>query len=160
MLVFFKRALLCIVIAFPAISQSVSCAFSGNDQESVPVLSRIIINNDSIIFPSSIKVDSQKVYNGNLRLSHNENNIAFEVQSDQPMEYQFMLKGYGNEWSSWQKHKFIFRTLQLQRKIQRYRSDNTFLKTRFIHCFAPMAPFLSGHYNVLHSYYYSHVGFI
>jgi class 3 adenylate cyclase len=106
MLVFFKRALLCIVIALPAISQSVSCAFSGNDQESVPVLSRIIINNDSIIFPSSIKVDSQKVYNGNLRLSHNENNIAFEVQSDQPMEYQFMLKGYGNEWSSWQKHNY------------------------------------------------------
>jgi len=106
MLVFFKRALLCIVIAFPAISQSVSCAFSGNDQESVPVLSRIIINNDSIIFPSSIKVDSQKVYNGNLRLSHNENNIAFEVQSDHPMEYQFLLKGHSNEWSLWQKHNY------------------------------------------------------
>jgi adenylate cyclase len=106
MLVFLKRALLYIVIAFPAMSQPGFCAFSANDQQNVPILSRIIINNDSILLPKLMKGDSLKVYNGNLRLSHNDNNIAFEVQSDRPIEYQFMLKGYNNKWSLWQKYNY------------------------------------------------------
>ena len=106
MLGFFKRALLSIVIAFLAMNQSGSCAFSSYDQESVPVFSRIIINNDSILLPFSVRADSQKVYNGNLRLRHSDNNIAFEIRSDRPLEYQFMLKGYSDQWSLWQKHNY------------------------------------------------------
>jgi adenylate cyclase len=103
MLDFFKRALLCFVIAFPAMSQSGLSAFSPSAQESVPVLSRIIINNDSII---SLKADSLIVFNSKLRLRHNNNNIAFEIKADRQFEYQFMLKGFSTEWSAWQKYNY------------------------------------------------------
>jgi hypothetical protein len=106
MLGFLKRAILSFIIAFLAMNQSGSCAFSSYEQESVPVISRIIINNDSILLPFSVRADSQKIYNGNLRLRHSDNNIAFDIGSDRPLEYQFMLNGYSDKWSLWQKHNF------------------------------------------------------
>jgi len=106
MLGFFKRALLFSVIAFTAMSQSGFSAYSPSDQESVPVLSRIIIDTDSILSPFSLKADSQIIYNGKLKLRHSNNNIAFEIQADHRFEYQFMLKGYSNEWSVWQKYNY------------------------------------------------------
>jgi len=106
MLGFFKRVLLCLVIVFPTLSQSGLCSFSSFYQESVPILSRIIINNDSILKPFSLKADSQIVYNGKLRLRYSSNNIAFEIRADRQPEYQFLLKGFNNKWSSWQKYNY------------------------------------------------------
>ena len=106
MLDFFKRAILCFVIAFPAMSQSGLCSFLESDQEAVPVLSRIIINNDSILSPFLLRTDSQIVYNGKLRLRHDNNNVAFEISADRQFEYQFMLKGNNNSWSFWQRYNY------------------------------------------------------
>ena len=106
MLDFFKRALLFIIIAFPAMSQSGLSAYSESDQKNVPVLSRIIINNDSVLLPFSVKSDSQIIYNDRLILRHSKNNIAFEILADEPFDYQFMLKGYSNQWSLWQKYNY------------------------------------------------------
>ncbi len=105
MLDFFKKVLLCIVIAFTAISQSGLSAYSTSDQENGPVLSRIIIYNDSILSPFSVKADSQIIYNGKLILKP-RNNITFEFMADSLFDYQFLLKGYRNEWSAWQKYNF------------------------------------------------------
>jgi adenylate cyclase len=106
MLDFFKRALLFSIIAFSAMSQSGFSVCSPSDQESVPELFRIIIDTDSILSPFSLKADSQIIYNGKLKLSHSNNNIAFELQADHQFVYQFMLKGYSNEWSVWQKYNY------------------------------------------------------
>ena len=106
MLDFFKRALIFIIIASPAVSRSGLSYSSVSDKERVPVLSRIIADNDSILSPGSLKKDSQIVYSGKLILKHSKNNIAFEILAEQPYEYQFMLKGLGNEWSPWQKYNF------------------------------------------------------
>jgi adenylate cyclase len=106
MLDFFKRALVCIIFALPVMSLSGLSACADSVQVSVPVFSRIIIGNDSILYPYSSKEDSQIVYNGKLILKHSKNNIAFEIVSDRQFEYQFMLKSYSNEWSPWRKYHF------------------------------------------------------
>ncbi|MBA4321789.1 MAG: guanylate cyclase [Odoribacter sp.] len=106
MLDFFKRALIIIVFASPAASQPVVSVYSVYDQKSVPVLSRVIIDNDSILFPVSVKADNEIIRSGKLRLKNSDNNIAFEILADRPIEYQYMLKGYSNEWSSWQNYNY------------------------------------------------------
>ena len=106
MLDFFKKTILCFVIAFPAMSQSGVCSFLEYNRESVPVFSRIIINNDSILSLLLSSADSQLVYSGKLRLRHDNNNVAFEISSDHQLEYQYMLKGYKNSWSFWQVYNY------------------------------------------------------
>jgi adenylate cyclase len=105
MLDFFKKALLCIVIAF-AISHSAICTDSAVQQDSVPVINYIILNNDSILFPYSLVKDSLIIFQGKLKLRHKNNNIAFEIEADRPFEYQFMLSGFSDGWSPWQKYTF------------------------------------------------------
>jgi adenylate cyclase len=106
MLDLFKRALLLVIIAFTAMSQSGYSADSNFYQESAPVLSHIIINNDSILSPLKLKVDSQVIYQGKLKLRRSNNDIAFEIQADRPLEYQFLLYGFSKDWSPWQKFNF------------------------------------------------------
>lgn len=103
---FFKRALIYLIFVLPAVNQSGLLAFSASYQETFPVLSRVIINNDSILIPLSLKADSQLVYNGKLRLRHRNNNIAFEFLADRQFEYQLLLKGFSDKWSLWQKHNY------------------------------------------------------
>jgi adenylate cyclase len=102
---FFKRTLKLIIIVLAIICLP---AFSGNSQSTQqknPVLSRVIIDNDSILLPFSVKRDSLLIYQGRLRLRP-VNNIAFEFQADRDYQYQFMLKGYKSEWSRWQNYNF------------------------------------------------------
>jgi adenylate cyclase len=106
MLDFFKRTLLVIIIAFTVMSQSELSGCSVSTQDSIPVLSRLIINNDSILSPSFSKSDSQIVYSGKLILRRSKSNLAFEMLASQMFEYEFMLKGYTNDWSSWEKHNY------------------------------------------------------
>jgi class 3 adenylate cyclase len=89
-----------------AISQTLQSAFSISDQAPIPVLSRIIVDNDSIISPFALKADSQLIYSGKLKLRYFNNNIAFEISAALPYEYQYLLKGYSNVWSPWQKYNF------------------------------------------------------
>lgn len=106
MLDFFKRALLLIFLASPAVSQHGLSGISGSGQENVPVLSRIIINNDSVLYPLTLKADSLIIYNGDLTLKRTKSRIVFEIRSDQNTEFQFMLTGFDKKWSSWQRYNY------------------------------------------------------
>jgi adenylate cyclase len=106
MLDFFKRALLLIFIASPAVSQNGLSGNYGSDQENIPVLSRIIINNDSVLHPLILKADSLIVYGGNISLMRTKSSIVFEILSGQNTEFQFLLKGFDNKWSNWQKYNY------------------------------------------------------
>jgi adenylate cyclase len=105
MLDFFKRAFLLTVIAF-AVSQSGYSGTASYLQDKAPVLSRIFSGNDSILYPDSLTRDQKIIDEGKLVLGHRNNNIAFEIAADRPLEYQFMLKGDDNTWSRWQKHSY------------------------------------------------------
>jgi adenylate cyclase len=106
MLDFFKRALIPVSIALLPLSQYVLSADSATYQESVPVISRIIIDNDSVLLPFQSASDNEIVNSGKLRLSYSKNNIAFEIMADRMFEYQYLLRGYSNEWSAWQNYTF------------------------------------------------------
>ena len=106
MLDFFKKALLLILIAFRATCQDGLSGNSVSNQENIPVLSRIIINNDSILNPLSLKSDSLVVYSGNISLKRTKSCIVFEISSDQNTEFQFLLKGFDSKWSNWQKYNY------------------------------------------------------
>jgi adenylate cyclase len=106
MLDFFKRALIPVSIALLPLSQYVLSADSATYQESVPVISRIIIDNDSVLLPFQSDSDNEIVNSGKLRLSYSKNNIAFEIMADRMFEYQYLLRGYSNEWSAWQNYTF------------------------------------------------------
>jgi adenylate cyclase len=103
---FFKRAILCIVISLPVMTQPGLSAIQESDFDSVPVIARILIYSDSILAPLKYKIDSQIIYNGELTLNQRNNNIAFEILSKSPLEFQYLLEGYSGEWSAWQKFNY------------------------------------------------------
>jgi adenylate cyclase len=69
--------------------------------EHVPVLSKVIINYDSILMPASVVRDFNIVFAGELVLNQHENNIAFEIGSVDTVSYSFLLKGFDREWTPW-----------------------------------------------------------
>ena len=82
---------------------TVFTAGKSSGQERSPVVSGIIINSDSILSASGNIKDSLVIYRGKIVLKRKMNNIAFELRTDKPVEYQFMLKGFDKDWSRWQK---------------------------------------------------------
>jgi class 3 adenylate cyclase len=106
MLDFFKRAILFIFIASPAVSPCGFSSNSGSEQENTPVLCHVIINNDSVLYPLARKADSLIIYRGNLTLKRTKSNIVFEIRSDQNTEFQFMLTGFDSKWSKWERYNY------------------------------------------------------
>jgi adenylate cyclase len=103
---FFVRALRFTVIVCAAFALSAISGIRVSGQEKAPIMSRIIINNDSLLNPSALKRDSQIVYQNKLKLKRSYNNIAFEIREAEPFQYQFMLKGFDKEWTPWQYRSF------------------------------------------------------
>jgi len=77
----------------------------ANNQENTPSLSRVIINYDSILRPADLTGDKEIVFGGKLVLNQHENNIAFEILSEDSVTFRFFLKGFDKEWTPWQKSK-------------------------------------------------------
>src|SRR5450759_4143955 len=93
------------IILFLVLSNAVS-AQTSYDSEPTPSLKRIMINGDSVIFTS----DSSKFQLSELKksivLSYRNNNITFELQPVDSIDYQFFLEGFDRQWSSWKRISF------------------------------------------------------
>jgi adenylate cyclase len=76
------------------------------DAEIIPSLKRVLINGDSVIYSS----DSTSMINErpieNLILNYRNNNIIFELQPSDSVDYQFFLEGFDKEWSGWTRISF------------------------------------------------------
>jgi class 3 adenylate cyclase len=72
--------------------------------ESSPVLSRVIINYDSVLLPASFKNDNEIVFGGKIVISQHENDIEFELQSGDSVKYRYFLKGFDKAWTPWKKN--------------------------------------------------------
>ena len=70
-------------------------------RKDTPSLKRILVNGDSVIFNSTAwkRTGSQN----NLFLNYRNNNITFELQPADSINYQFFLEGFDKEWSGWKK---------------------------------------------------------
>lgn len=103
---FFKRAILFIVISIPVMAQQGLSAVQESDQDSVPVISRILIYSDSVLSPLKQRADSLIIYNGEMTLNQRNNNIAFEILASSLLEFQYLLVGNSSEWSAWQRFNY------------------------------------------------------
>lgn len=93
------------IILFLVLSNALS-AQTSYDTEPTPTLKRIMINDDSVIYTS----DSSKIQLSELKksivLSYRNNNITFELQPVDNIDYQFFLEGFDRQWSSWKRISF------------------------------------------------------
>lgn len=72
-------------------------------REITPSLKRILINNDSIISVSDSSGIQYPGVSSGIILNYRYNNITFELQPSEGIDYQFFLKGFDKEWSSWKR---------------------------------------------------------
>ena len=96
---------LCGIILF-SILLNASAAQPSIDSDKTPSLKRILISGDSVIFNS----DSSKALNTeqrqNIVLNFHSNNITFELEPADSINYQFFLEGFDREWSDWKRISF------------------------------------------------------
>jgi adenylate cyclase len=83
-----------------------SAAQTSYDSEPTPSLKRILINGDSVIFISDSSRLPPNELRQNIILNYRNNNIIFELQPADSIDYQFFLEGFDKEWSSWKRISF------------------------------------------------------
>jgi len=91
-------------IVFFSLHLSASAAITSYDSDVTPSLKRILINGDSVIFISDSSKLRSPEEKQNIVLNYRNNNISFELQPVDSIDYQFFLEGFDKEWSSW-KHR-------------------------------------------------------
>jgi adenylate cyclase len=83
-----------------------SAAKISFDSEVTPSLKRILINGDSVIFISDSLRLRPSDFKQNIVLNFRSNNIKFELQPADSINYQFFLEGFDKKWSSWNSINF------------------------------------------------------
>jgi class 3 adenylate cyclase len=81
-------------------------AQTDSDQEPTPSLKRIVINSDSVIYTSDTVNKVSDTKNNDFILNYRSNNILFEMQPSDSVDYEFLLEGYDREWSGWKPISF------------------------------------------------------
>ena len=72
----------------------------------LPVLEKIVINNDSLLLPADRLSDTDYINSGQIILTHRNNNISFEINPGPYSEFQYFLEGYDGVWTLWQKTNY------------------------------------------------------
>jgi class 3 adenylate cyclase len=75
--------------------------FSSAKSEVTPVIKRILVNGDSVIYAIDSTILHTSGITQNVVLDYRNNNITFELQPSEDVDYQFFLEGFDREWSSW-----------------------------------------------------------
>jgi adenylate cyclase len=88
-----------ILLQFPV---KVSVAQTYKRSESVPYLSQVVINGDSVISYEGTNKDSSPKAT-RLILDYYRNNIKFRMAPPGDFEYQFFLEGFDRKWTPWDK---------------------------------------------------------
>jgi class 3 adenylate cyclase len=90
------------IILFSVILNS-AAAQTSFDSELTPSLKRVLINGDSVIFASDRSIVQNQERSQNIVLNYRNNNITFELQPSDSIDYQFFLEKYDNNWSNWKR---------------------------------------------------------
>jgi adenylate cyclase len=69
-------------------------------------ISRIVIDNDSVLTPGINPKDFEIVVGGHLLLSRRGNNIGFDMPGDGNCRYRYQLEGFDSKWTDWQSYAF------------------------------------------------------
>ena len=90
------------IILFSVILNS-SAAQTSFDSELTPSLKRVLINGDSVIFISDRSIVQNQERSQNIVLNYRDNNITFELQPSDSIDYQFFLEKFDKDWSNWKR---------------------------------------------------------
>jgi adenylate cyclase len=96
---------LCWIILF-SIASGVSTAQPALGTEVIPSLKCITINGDSVIVIPSTAKENDLFSGQNLVLGYRNNNILFELDPADSIDYQFYLEGFDKEWTDWKRVSF------------------------------------------------------
>jgi adenylate cyclase len=88
------------IILFSVLSNAAVAQTSGGS-EVTPVIKRISVNGDSVIYEFDSTMQQKSGIRQNIVLNYMNNNITFELQPSESVDYQFLLDGFDREWSSW-----------------------------------------------------------
>ena len=102
---FFRLIFLCWIILFSVLSK-VSAAQPAYVLEEIPSLTRIIINDDSVLLIPSSPKEQDLFFRQNLILDFRNNNITFELTPADTFWYQFFLRGFDREWTKWKQNSY------------------------------------------------------
>lgn len=102
---FIRYNFLFCIILFSTLS-GVSAAYPGSVPEDIPSLQCININGDSVILVPANLQERDLFFSRNFILSRRENNLAFEFHGSENIGFQFFLKGYDKEWTTWKQFGF------------------------------------------------------
>ena len=86
-------------------------AFSGSTgtrltEENLPLLTKVIINKDSLLFPALGSKDYDLVFGNRIVLNQRDNNIGFEFSGSGNYSYQYFLEGFEEKRSGWHNYHF------------------------------------------------------
>lgn len=102
---FIKLNFLLGIFLFSVFSK-VSAVQTSYESEVTPVLKRILIYGDSVLYNyDSTRTQGQELIK-NIVLNYKNNNITFELQPSDNIDYQFYLEGFDQEWSGWKRASF------------------------------------------------------
>lgn len=107
MLICTNFRMLKILILLPVLSYSPAIAQVSDILTDIPFISRIVINNDSVIY-STDKAGSREedlIRNGFI-LGSMYNDILFELQPAMIYEYQYLLSGFDKKYTPWKKGNY------------------------------------------------------
>jgi adenylate cyclase len=70
------------------------------------MISRIVINYDSVLTPGINPKDFEIVVGNHLILGRRGNDIGFEMPGDEKGRYRYRLEGFDKKWTTWQSNRF------------------------------------------------------
>jgi adenylate cyclase len=105
MFYFVRLNFLCWIILFSVLSKT-SATRPVIGSEEIPNLNRIIINRDSVHIIPATTGERNIFFRQNLKLNYRNNNIIFELTPDSSFEYQFFLRGFDGEWTTWRQTSY------------------------------------------------------
>lgn len=98
-------------LVFIFILSGFASLFPGNigarmPEETLPVLTKVIIDNDSLLYPDSRPKDYDIVFGNLIVLNQRDNNIGFEFADSGKYSYQYFLEGFEKKRPGWQNYHF------------------------------------------------------
>jgi class 3 adenylate cyclase len=103
---YFIRLNFLLGIIILSVLSKASAVQSSYNSDIVPVLKRVLITGDSVVYYADSSGFKIPEHIQTLVLNYRNNNITFELSPSENINYQFFLEGFDKEWSSWKSVSF------------------------------------------------------
>ena len=103
---YFIRMNFLLGIIILSVLSKASAIQSSYNSDIVPVLKRVLITGDSVVYYADSSGFKIPEHIQTLVLNYRNNNITFELSPSENINYQFFLEGFDKEWSSWKSVSF------------------------------------------------------